>query len=52
MPTPSPIAAEWEHAQFMPSLDHSLKTIVAVRFQLDSLTKLTTLQHRPRTLGW
>ena len=52
MPTPSSLEADWEHAKFMPALDHDLKIIVAVPFQLDKYIKLATLQHTARNLGW
>ena len=45
-------AADWEHEQFMPALDHELKAIVAVPFQQHSFVKLGTLQRTARGLGW
>ena len=44
--------ADWESARFMPALDHDLKSIVAVPFQLESYRKLNELQHLSRTYGW
>ena len=52
MPIPSAHDGDWEHAQFMPALDHDLKIITAVRFQRESYIKLDTLQRTARNLGW
>ena len=52
MPRPSTDEAAWQHARFMPALDHDLKIIVAVPFQRDTYIKLDTLQRTARNLGW
>jgi hypothetical protein len=52
MPRPSTNEADWQHARFMPALDHDLKIIVAVPFHRDTYIKLNTLQRTARNLGW
>jgi len=42
----------WQDACFMPSLDHELKDIVAVRFDQTTLQRLAVLQAQARALGW
>ena len=44
--------ADWRHARYMPALDHELKCIIAVPFQSENFTRLATLQHQARQMGW
>ena len=45
-------AADWELACYMPALDHRLKCLVAVPFNLPTFARLGTLQSKCRQLGW
>jgi hypothetical protein len=42
----------WPHARWMPALDGTLKTIVAVKFDASSFRRLGVLQAEARRLGW
>ena len=46
------VQGDSDNARFMPSLDHELKAIVAVRFNRESFERLAVLQARARLLGW
>ena len=43
---------EWAQARFMPALNHLLKIVVAVPFDINTFQRLSKVQHRARTLGW
>ena len=45
-------AARWQHARFMPALDHDLKALVAVQFDLSGLQRLGQLQAEMRRLHY
>jgi len=54
-PCLSPEAADhtvWRHARLMPMLDHGLRKLIAVPFDLGSYERLGVLQARLRALGW
>ena len=43
---------DWDQARFMPALDHELKSIIAVPFDLSTYERLGSLQSQARRLGW
>ena len=44
--------ADWQYAEFMPTLDEELKSIVAVAFDRNTYQRLSLLQAEARRLGW
>ena len=44
--------ADWTLARLMPALDYDLKIIAVVPFHKESFTRLASLQHTARQLGW
>ena len=44
--------ADWSQARFMPALNHELKCVVAVPFDLPSFSRLALVQAEMRRLGW